>query len=120
MYVYYERMCYYLPGCSSLAVINNTLICLACTLPNFEFSIKIKKCTCQKGYNFSTVDDKCNGNCGDALKVPTEGCDDGNLINGDGCNDLCKVETNFKCEENNNSKSQCIFTQDINIIFDYI
>lgn len=52
---------------------------------------------CQKGFNFSTVNDTCNANCGDGFKLPNEGCDDGNLVNGDGCSDLCKIETNYKC-----------------------
>jgi cysteine-rich repeat protein len=95
--IYYERLCYYLPGCSSLAIINGTLICLACTLPNFEFSIKIKKCMCQKGFDFSIVNDTCNPICGDGLKIPIEDCDDGNLANEDGCSALCKIETNYKC-----------------------
>jgi len=26
-----------------------------------------------------------------------EGCDDGNTLNGDGCNALCQIEANYKC-----------------------
>lgn len=42
--------------------------------------------------------DKCKGGvcvpadaeCGDSLRVPPEECDDGNDVNGDGCNDDCR------------------------------
>lgn len=30
--------------------------------------------------------------CGDGLKVLYEECDDGNLMNGDGCSSLCFIE----------------------------
>ena len=37
---------------------------------------------------------KLKGNaCGDGDKTAGEECDDGNLVNGDGCNSFCKVET---------------------------
>ncbi|HSA60517.1 MAG TPA: DUF4215 domain-containing protein [bacterium] len=32
------------------------------------------------------------GGCGDGFVAPTEECDDGNLTNGDGCNDTCQIE----------------------------
>ena len=35
--------------------------------------------------------------CGDGVQQDFEDCDDGNLINGDGCNDLCRVEPS--CEQ---------------------
>ncbi len=60
-------------------------------MPNFEFSIKIKKCVCQKGFTFNTSDDTCMGKCGDGIKVASEDCDDGNLNFGDGCSEMCKI-----------------------------
>lgn len=37
--------------------------------------------------------------CGDGHLDPDEGegCDDGNLVNGDGCSSLCQVECDFRC-----------------------
>lgn len=39
--------------------------------------------------------------CGNGLKVPgsIEECDDGNLVNGDGCSSECAIEVGFKCQE---------------------
>ncbi len=39
---------------------------------------------------------KCESECGDGLLLG-EACDDGNLINGDGCSDLCVVENGYEC-----------------------
>jgi len=36
-------------------------------------------------------------NCGNGVLDPGEGCDDGNRINGDGCNALCQIEANYEC-----------------------
>jgi len=36
--------------------------------------------------------------CGDSLPSPSEGCDDGNDANGDGCSSECNVEDNFMCK----------------------
>ena len=37
--------------------------------------------------------------CGDGFRVGTEECDDGNTVNGDGCNKFCKRETGYHCPE---------------------
>ncbi|MDQ6985017.1 MAG: hypothetical protein Q9M91_00405 [Candidatus Dojkabacteria bacterium] len=42
-----------------------------------------------------------NGVCGDAIRQNTEECDDGNLVDGDGCDTFCRVEVcnnNSVCE----------------------
>ncbi len=38
--------------------------------------------------------------CGDGLLQPGEQCDDGNLVNGDGCGDLCATEPPWEIEPN--------------------
>ncbi len=35
---------------------------------------------------------QCFAHCGDGLVLPPEACDDGNTVNGDGCDSNCKVE----------------------------
>ena len=42
-----------------------------------------------KGYNCSDI-------CGDG-RVITVACDDGNLIDGDGCSSSCEIELHYKC-----------------------
>ena len=37
------------------------------------------------------------GNCGDGILESSEGCDDGNRANGDGCNQYCKIEDFSAC-----------------------
>lgn len=49
--------------------------------------------------NGLSVGDKCSPICGDFLRKPGEGCDDGNLIAGDGCSALCQVEEGMACFE---------------------
>jgi len=39
----------------------------------------------------------CYEGCGDGLNFGVNVCDDGNLENGDGCNDQCKVEKDWYC-----------------------
>jgi cysteine-rich repeat protein len=45
--------------------------------------------------------------CGDAVKAPTEACDDGNLAAGDGCTSTCSIEPGFQCT---GSPSTCATT----------
>jgi fibro-slime domain-containing protein len=35
--------------------------------------------------------------CGDGINQPPEQCDDGNVLPGDGCNGICRVEPNWTC-----------------------
>jgi cysteine-rich repeat protein len=38
-------------------------------------------------------------------------CDDGNLINGDGCSSACIVEVGYRCKNGSTTtKSICIYT----------
>jgi cysteine-rich repeat protein len=39
------------------------------------------------------------GTCGDSLLDSGEGCDDGNILDGDGCSAFCQVEDGFECTE---------------------
>jgi len=39
----------------------------------------------------------CGSNCGDGMRTEMEECDDGNLLNKDGCSSRCTVETGYVC-----------------------
>lgn len=43
----------------------------------------------------------CRPKCGDGWRVGSEGdgtgCDDGNLVDGDGCSSICRVERIYVC-----------------------
>ena len=45
--------------------------------------------------------------CGDGYKASNENCDDGNTVNGDGCSNICQIETNFSCTNNSSNTSVC-------------
>ncbi len=36
--------------------------------------------------------------CGNGIKEPTEECDDGNILNNDGCDNTCTIEEEYSCE----------------------
>ena len=46
---------------------------------------------------FTTPDLACEPNCGDGLQDISESCDDGNLLDGDGCSATCQREKNYVC-----------------------
>jgi cysteine-rich repeat protein len=64
--------------------------------------------------------------CGDAMRSMTEGCDDGNLDNGDGCSDACRIEVGSplmcgmtsdcvptgRCDPTGRCVSRCMTTAD--------
>ena len=82
-------------SCPSSTVLSDQNICQTCSEINsgLKYSTLIGECTeiCGKGFNLGSLD-----------------CDDGNSINGDGCNEFCKVETDFLCENGTESSpDQC-------------
>ena len=57
-------------------------------------------CTVETGWlweNGTTSSaDTCEPICGDGLHVISEQCDDGNIVNSDGCSDVCTIETGYE------------------------
>jgi cysteine-rich repeat protein len=52
-------------------------------------------CQCLPGYSGDGI--TCAAGCGDAVKGPQEGCDDGGKVDGDGCSSSCNVESGWNC-----------------------
>ncbi|CAD8190171.1 unnamed protein product [Paramecium pentaurelia] len=50
---------------------------------------------------------QCYEYCGNGKKNQDELCDDGNIIDADGCSSSCKIEVDYKCIENDNGLSEC-------------
>ncbi|CAD8062024.1 unnamed protein product [Paramecium sonneborni] len=55
---------------------------------------------CEQDQGFHIIDSQCISICGDGIQVEQEECDDGNIVNGDGCDQFCKIEQGFKCGSN--------------------
>lgn len=51
---------------------------------------------CTTGFTADPVTANCTEICGDGILFNL-GCDDGNLINGDGCSSTCTVESGWAC-----------------------
>ncbi|CAD8148113.1 unnamed protein product [Paramecium octaurelia] len=78
---------------SCLTCITSPQNCLQC-----RFTLEDKTCKmCEQEFGLQIKDDKCTAVCGDNIFVDIEQCDDGNIIDGDGCNSQCKVEEGFIC-----------------------
>jgi len=68
--------------------------CLACSSKyHFVFSSINNSCVCENGYKLTNTGKAniCVAQCRNGiLSLPDEECDDGNLINNDGCDQNCK------------------------------
>ena len=73
-------------------------------------------CNCTFSESFQSLCN-CSYNCGNGILEPQlfELCDDGNLLNGDGCNSSCKPEFNWNCTNMTGGKSICTNPQGIDI-----
>eukprot|EP01022_Parablepharisma_sp_SALTPOND_P036471 TRINITY_DN994_c0_g1_i1.p1 TRINITY_DN994_c0_g1~~TRINITY_DN994_c0_g1_i1.p1 ORF type:complete len:617 (+),score=12.97 TRINITY_DN994_c0_g1_i1:1501-3351(+) len=93
--------------------------CLTCTGPTSENCLE-----CAQGYAQTNPfeckkceeiypgtqwneDNKCSEICGDGINLGAFECDDGNLLNGDGCSSECRVEPGFACRRNIGGRSMC-------------
>lgn len=52
---------------------------------------------CDRGFIHIAQTDTCVELCGDGTLLVLA-CDDGNIVNGDGCSDQCKIEPDFVCD----------------------
>jgi cysteine-rich repeat protein len=58
-------------------------------------------CECATGY---TGDGRsCNATCSDGISMVEEECDDGNALSGDGCSEVCSIESGFTCSPTGDS-----------------
>lgn len=89
-------VCTNIVGCTSLVEYGGTVYCTACNSSlNFQATVNYT-CECMPGY-YLVNNQRCLSTCGDARQTAMEGCDDGNVINGDGCSSSCLTETNWIC-----------------------
>lgn len=71
-------------------------------------------CVCY-GYQLNSAG-VCTSFCSDSITVyPHEECDDGNLIDGDGCSSQCTAEANYSCVVDAHLQSSCSYNQPLNI-----
>ena len=54
-----------------------------------------------------TQQDTCETSCGDSMWANPEGCDDGNVEDGDGCSSSCEVEVEWVCSNSECNESTC-------------
>ena len=50
----------------------------------------------------------CEVVCGDSVRASSEGCDDGNLVAGDGCSEACTIEPSYFCHEISHADFSCL------------
>ncbi len=57
------------------------------------------KCTrCVSSAFFDSVTTTCFiPVCGNGIREPSEECDDGNMLNNDGCSSKCTIEDGYSC-----------------------
>ena len=83
--------------------------CSPCSRGTYQPSSGSETCLSCPGGNGtisigSASREDCLAICGDARHAVVEGCDDGNLKNGDGCSASCQVEPGYVCESANPKK----------------
>ena len=54
--------------------------------------------SCDCIFGTTLTNNICVPICGDDYVLSVEGCDDGNSVDGDGCNSSCLVETGWMCQ----------------------
>jgi len=108
-----ENTCMF-PTCTSGSYYNATAReCQNCPKECSECESYTNCTNCQKGYifdyshtkcfdpcskiGFTHKEGQCTEICGDARNMGILECDDGNLIDGDGCSKDCKIEEYYEC-----------------------
>lgn len=84
--------------------------CQPCPLHTYQDSDGGSECAqCPNGLGTATTGASskhdCIGICGDGRVATSEGCDDGNSQDGDGCSSSCAVEPGWKCQAKKGTKA---------------
>ncbi|CAD8095110.1 unnamed protein product [Paramecium sonneborni] len=81
---------------------------------NCQYSCPLNCLNCLDGIcfkceqQFQLIDHQCYEQyCGNGIKYQDEQCDDGNIIDADGCSSNCQIEVHYKCHENYYGQSEC-------------
>lgn len=88
--------------------------CISCN-PGYQaypspIANRVQCLTCadmNTGY-YALPDGTCKEICGDGIDLGQVECDDGNLINGDGCSTDCKIEYGFECHRRTGLPDICV------------
>jgi cysteine-rich repeat protein len=101
-------------GCTSLMMVGNRSRCIACNVM-LHYYLSNGNCLCKTRYYFNGTD--CDEVCGDGFVI-TLPCDDGNLIDGDGCDRNCQIEENYVCANDNsrNPSTNCRVAAKIDLL----
>ncbi len=90
------------PGPSALLLLAALVLLLVAALPSCLFDTKTTLCEasglrCKPGQVCAAFQNACvdEGGCADGVRSADEACDDGNIIDGDGCNARC--DSNETC-----------------------
>jgi len=101
----YNNICRHIPEsncCTSSNQCNDNNICTTnicsgnvCSYPTITSCLNSDGC-CPTGCSL-TNDNNCASVCGNGIREGSEGCDDGDTSSGDGCSNLCVVESGWTC-----------------------
>jgi cysteine-rich repeat protein len=96
--------------------INAMNICEQCKAQGCVNCLSQTQCIeCDTSLYYLAANVTCDDTCGDGFKIYVE-CDDGNLVNGDGCSNQCKVETDYTCTGGSiTTKDTCSYSGPINL-----
>lgn len=98
------RYCTEIIGCTNILRNSSGDYCVSCN-SMYNFELVNSTCVCKQYYELHG--EKCEEICGDGFLFNLP-CDDGNLINGDGCSSTCEIETGYICNGGpNHEKSSC-------------
>lgn len=96
-------------GCQDLCVnCLNSSFCIKCKSPSHLDEDGVCRMDCAAGFKFQLAIPYCKEICGDGINMGQYECDDGNTVDGDGCDHNCHKEGNAICT-NGTTRGSCIF-----------